>query len=87
MYVAGWLSLVIISLWVSLAAFVWAYRSGQFSDQERARYLPLEENLPAPPACDRAKPPVQMYSLLAILALGLIVLSAALFISILRLRG
>lgn len=28
--------------WVS-AAFVWGIRSGQFADQERARWLPLDE--------------------------------------------
>ena len=40
-YYLPWIMLVVISLWVSLAAFFWAFRHGQLADQERARYLPL----------------------------------------------
>jgi len=43
MYVGGWLILVIVSLAVSLIAFIWALESGQFRDQERLRYLPLAD--------------------------------------------
>lgn len=49
MYYAGWLFLVVISLAVSLVAFVWGLRSGQFSDQDRARYLPLGSDLLSDP--------------------------------------
>jgi len=48
-YYVGWLFLVGISLSVSLAAFIWALRAGQFSDQERARYLPLGKDLLSEP--------------------------------------
>ena len=48
-YYIGWLFLVGISLSVSLAAFIWALRAGQFSDQERARYLPLGKDLLSEP--------------------------------------
>lgn len=48
-YYSGWLFLVIISLSVSLAAFVWGLRHGQFSDQDRARYLPLGKDLLSQP--------------------------------------
>ncbi|MFZ2448193.1 MAG: cbb3-type cytochrome oxidase assembly protein CcoS [Syntrophobacteraceae bacterium] len=50
MYYAGWLFLVGISLAVSLAAFLWGLRSGQFSDQDRARFLPLGSDLLEEPA-------------------------------------
>jgi cbb3-type cytochrome oxidase maturation protein len=40
-YYLPWIMLLVVSLWVSLAAFFWAFRHGQFTDQERARYLPL----------------------------------------------
>lgn len=36
----GFLSLMII--WI-LLVFIWAIRSGQFRNQERARYLPLPD--------------------------------------------
>ena len=50
MYYAGWLSLVAISLAVSIVAFLWGLKSGQFSDQDRARYLPLGSDLLSRPA-------------------------------------
>jgi cbb3-type cytochrome oxidase maturation protein len=42
MYFSVWMILLAVSLWVSLAAFWWGLQSGQFSDQDRARYLPLK---------------------------------------------
>ncbi len=44
-----WLFLVVISVSVSLAAFIWGLRTGQFSNQERARYLPLGKDLLSQP--------------------------------------
>lgn len=37
----SWIFLVACTVWVCLLAFVWALQDGQFSDQNRARYLPL----------------------------------------------
>ena len=33
-----------VGLVLSLLVFFWALRSGQFTDQQRARYLPLEND-------------------------------------------
>ena len=43
-----WFSLMAAGLVASVALLFWGYRSGQFADQERARYLPLrdEEQVP-----------------------------------------
>jgi cbb3-type cytochrome oxidase maturation protein len=35
---------------VSLVVFFWALNSGQFRDQQRARFLPLQNDLPSQPA-------------------------------------
>jgi cbb3-type cytochrome oxidase maturation protein len=40
----SWIFLVACTIWVCLLAFVWALQDGQFSDQNRARYLPLAED-------------------------------------------
>jgi cbb3-type cytochrome oxidase maturation protein len=40
-YYVPWILLLAAGLGVSLAGFLWALAHGQFSDQERARYLPL----------------------------------------------
>ncbi len=37
------------------AVFVWAVRSRQFGDQDRARYLPLRSGIPEPGRPDRAQ--------------------------------
>jgi cbb3-type cytochrome oxidase maturation protein len=42
-YYLSWLILIVISVSTALGAFIWALRSGQFSDQERARFLPLRD--------------------------------------------
>jgi cbb3-type cytochrome oxidase maturation protein len=66
MYFLGWIILVGLSLWVSLTAFLWGLQSGQFSDQERARYLPLRDELPLPVVKDPAKWTVEVYVLMSI---------------------
>lgn len=38
-----WFSLMISGLVASVALLFWGHRSGQFADQERARYLPLRD--------------------------------------------
>jgi nitrogen fixation-related uncharacterized protein len=40
-YYLAWLLLMIVGLVVSVLLFMWAFQTGQFSDQTRARYLPL----------------------------------------------
>ena len=83
-YYVGWLYLVVVSLLVSLAAFIWGLRSGQFSDQDRARYLPLGEDLLSRPilVAGRRKQKAHATALLVIVAIGLIVFGVALFLSI-----
>lgn len=34
---------------ISLLVFLWAFKSGQFREQQRARYLPLEAEMPSEP--------------------------------------
>jgi nitrogen fixation-related uncharacterized protein len=41
-----WIAFSGVALAGILAVLVWAVRSGQFGDQDRARYLPLESEIP-----------------------------------------
>jgi nitrogen fixation-related uncharacterized protein len=69
-YALGWFSLVTISLAISLVAFVWALKNGQFNEQNRLRYLPLRGEkftLQEPPPARR---PIEVKVLLGI---GLVV--------------
>lgn len=40
-YLFPWIFLILGSLVAGIGLFIWAYYAGQFSDQGRARYLPL----------------------------------------------
>jgi len=44
--IAIWIALVVITLVTGGIVFAWAIKTGQFSDQDRARYLPLGDPLP-----------------------------------------
>ncbi len=85
-YYSGWLYLVAISLIVSILAFFWGVKTGQFSDQDRARYFALGQDLLSEPVetASRRKQRVHNGALLGIIMLGLIVLATALALSIHR---
>jgi cbb3-type cytochrome oxidase maturation protein len=69
-YYLPWILLIVASLWVSLAAFFWALKHGQFSDQERARYLPLRSEISPPLIKHPSKPTCEVYALLGVLCMG-----------------
>ena len=43
---AVWICFTVVALVGIIAIFVWAVRARQFSDQDRARHLPLRSNIP-----------------------------------------
>lgn len=53
---AMWVIYAIVAIAGIVAVFVWAVRSRQFSDQGRARSLPLASGIPTGAACDNAAP-------------------------------
>ncbi len=85
MYIC-WISLVAISLSLSLVAFIWALRSGQFSDQGRARYLPLADGLGVQPLKQPAKLGLEAYTLLFIVILGSTGIIGSVILTLWRLR-
>lgn len=66
MYFSAWVILIAFSLWASLVAFLWGLRSGQFSEQDRARYLPLRDILPQPMIKNPARLTLEVYVLMFI---------------------
>jgi cbb3-type cytochrome oxidase maturation protein len=87
MYYVPWTILVIISLWVSVVGFIWALKSGQFSDQNRARYLPLRGEHSFSQVKNPAKFSVEVYALLAILGIGCTILLMVLIWTLGRMKG
>lgn len=45
-----WMSFPLLMCGTMILFFLWGVRSGQFADQERARYLPLDSGIPSLPA-------------------------------------
>lgn len=83
----GWIGLVVASLWVSLIAFIWAAKSGQFSDQSRARYLALGEDISptAPGSAARRRP--ESYALIAVTLLGTAAMIIVIALSLLAMKA
>jgi cbb3-type cytochrome oxidase maturation protein len=53
MYFPYFMAYMSVGLVLSLVAFFWALNSGQFKEQQRARYLPLENDGSKPAAASR----------------------------------
>jgi cbb3-type cytochrome oxidase maturation protein len=80
MLYSAWLVLVALSLGVSLAAFIWGLRNGQFTDQDRARYLPLREGIAAGTLTRPKRRLLEVHVLLFAGALSIAALIIALFL-------
>lgn len=63
MYYPFFLAYILSGLFIGITAFVWALRTGQFSDQQRARFLALEE-MTQPAATPPAKAGRDLYCIL-----------------------
>lgn len=69
---------------ISLAVFLWALGSGQFRDQQRARYLPLDEEADLAPAKVPRMKRLEAYVLMVLACSGLLASGAVLVFSLLR---
>ncbi len=71
-YYLPWVLLIAVSLWVSLAGFFWALKHGQFAEQERARYLPLRDEIGPEPLVRPSGFRREAFALVAILCMGIL---------------
>ncbi len=80
-YYGPWVLLVVTSLWAGVTGFLWALHRGQFSEQERARFLPLrDENLSR--SKESAGRMRELYVLLAVIGVGGVMMGAVLLIAL-----
>ncbi len=84
MFYIGWISLTASGILVGILVFLWALKTGQFSDQGRARYLPLRDDFPMTRVENPSRPTGEVYALLFVIAIGLTAMAATV---ILTLRG
>jgi nitrogen fixation-related uncharacterized protein len=66
--VLPWFVLMAAGIVASVVLLVWGYRSGQFADQERARYLPLRDREEAVPDGDSGRVAPEIYALVGLMA-------------------
>jgi len=87
MFYAAWLALIAAGAGASIAALFWALKTGQFSDQGRARYLPLTEEMALTPADTSGRLPTEVYALAIVIVLGLISIASTIALTIYWLQG
>jgi nitrogen fixation-related uncharacterized protein len=85
-YYLPWLGLIVLSVFASVAVFLWAFQNKQFSDQRRARYLPLRGSDPLTrPAGTRAAK--ELYALSILVASAGAMLLFTLVFALMKNRG
>jgi cbb3-type cytochrome oxidase maturation protein len=86
MYYPYFLTYMLSGFAISLAVLWWALKNGQFKDQKRARFLPLEEGLEAEPVKVSKIGKIEAYALIVFASLGLFGTAATLIFTLLK-RG
>ena len=82
MYFPYFIAYMTVGFVITLIVFLWALKSGQFSDQKRARFLPLEEELEAPPEKASRMRRIEMYALFLLAIGGLAIIAAVLIFAL-----
>ncbi len=86
MYYPYFVTYIVTGLVLSLGVFLWALKSGQFKDQNRARYLPLEEETnPHPRGLSRVRR-IELFALAGLVVAGLSMSAAVLVFSLIQNR-
>jgi cbb3-type cytochrome oxidase maturation protein len=71
MYYPYFIAYIAIGLIISLAVFYWAFKTGQFGDQQRARFLPLQDDEDQPPKKATRINRIEIYGLFLLAIAGL----------------
>lgn len=78
MYYPYFIAYIGIGLVISLVVFYWAIRSGQFNEQQRARFLPLQDDADQPPVKTTRINRIEIYGLFILAVAGLCATAAML---------
>lgn len=87
MYYVGWVILILLGVGLGTGAFFWALRSGQFSEQERARFLPLRDEEALSPTSSTKGAPGAVCFLGLVGGLVLVSMAAALWLTMTAGKG
>ena len=81
MYYPYFITYIVIGFAISVLVFVWALKNGQFKDQQRARFLPLEDEGETPALKSTRLNRYEAYGLLILAFAGLMAIIAVLTFS------
>ena len=84
MYFPYFITYMAVGFVISLVVFLWAIKNGQFKDQKRARFLPLEDELEPSVAKVSIFKRYEVYTLLFLALAGLAASAAVLVFSLLN---
>lgn len=87
MYYTFFLAYMIAGFIISLVVFFWALNRGQFNDQQRARYLPLEDQPAEGPVKLTRVGRWQTILLFAMAGTGLVATAVAIVVSLITAGG
>jgi nitrogen fixation-related uncharacterized protein len=82
MYFPYFITYMVAGFVLSILVFVWALHAGQFKDQQRARFLPLDGELNREPVRVSRLNRIEGYALLLLACLGLMASGATLLFSL-----
>jgi cbb3-type cytochrome oxidase maturation protein len=82
MYFPYFITYMIVGLVAGVILFGWALKNGQFRDQNRARYLPLEDDPKLPAAAASKISRFETYALLFLVLAGLAATAAVLIFAL-----
>lgn len=82
MYYPYFITYMLVGIAITLPVLLWAIKNGQFSDQERARYLPLEDDR-APLKTSRFSR-LEVYGLMVLAGAGVLTSAVVLAFSLLH---
>jgi len=86
MYFPFFITYMLIGFGISGLVFFWALKNGQFSDQKRAAFLPLQHDTKSPRPMIRRIHRFEALVLITMACLGLLISASVLALALLRAR-
>jgi cbb3-type cytochrome oxidase maturation protein len=87
MYYPYFITYMLIGFVLSFFVFFWALNNGQFKDQKRARFLPLEDDGEERPVRASRVSRIELYALAFLACAGLMASAAVLVFALVRVNG
>lgn len=84
MYFPYYIAYMTIGFLLTLVVFFWALNKGQFKDQNRARFIPLEADVDRKPAKASRFARIETYALFALVGIALSASMAIIIFSLLK---